>query len=215
MDPDATRPDLVGEVRFKIPLVVAIPVTALVVIGALAFGFSRVLLNVPREAAIVIAIVMAINILGACTVVALRPRMSLSSMVELALVALYPVVIGVVISYTGFSLGSEGAATAEANEEAAAPAGGATTVVAESVAFDTEELTLEADKPNPLTLDNQDTVLHNLSIYEEEGGDTLFSGPDVNAGESAEFTIDPLPKGEYVFICDYHPTTMKGTVAVE
>jgi len=58
-----------------------------------------------------------------------------------------------------------------------------------------------------------------MAIYpsEEEAsdpGNALFTSPDAEGGATEEFTIDPLDKGDYYFICDYHPT-MTGTVVAQ
>lgn len=90
------------------------------------------------------------------------------------------------------------------------------TVTAASVAFDTDEITLPADEESAVTIDNQDSTLHNWSIYETEDAETdLYIGPDVAAGSSLEYTVPALKKGEYFFRCDYHPTSMTGTLIVE
>ncbi len=93
---------------------------------------------------------------------------------------------------------------------------GGVEVVAQNLAFDTEELRLPAETPTTLTLDNKDTAPHNVSIYEDDtaSGEPLFtfepfSGPDVQP-----FPVDPIPEGEYYFRCDVH-TNMEGTVVVE
>src|SRR3712207_8966236 len=52
-----------------------VPLAAVAVIAILAFGFSRVLLTVPPEAATVVAIATAANILIGGAFVALRPRL--------------------------------------------------------------------------------------------------------------------------------------------
>src|ERR671919_101620 len=92
---------MLGEVRFRVPLPVLIPVTAVVVIVLLTFGFSRVLLALPAEAATAVATVTALNILGACAVLASRPNISRNGMVELAVVVIYPVIIGIAIAQLG------------------------------------------------------------------------------------------------------------------
>lgn len=93
---------------------------------------------------------------------------------------------------------------------------GAITVVASGVAFDTDKLELKADTETTLTLDNQDSVPHNLSIYEDDTAEAdLYVGAEVGAGASIDYDIPPLEAGEYFFRCDLHPTSMVGTVTVE
>ncbi len=98
--------------------------------------------------------------------------------------------------------------------------GGVTTeLVAADIEWDTDTLNFKAGEPIQLTVDNQDSAVHNMSIYPDEAAaeaqaDAIFEGPDVAAGASEEYEIDPLEKGTYAFICDYH-INMKGEVNVQ
>ena len=47
-----------------------------------------------------------------------------------------------------------------------------------------------------------------------EGRSTAVA-PGFVADAEITYQIPPLPPGEYTFICDYHPTTMTGTLVVE
>ena len=215
----SNRSDLSGEVRFRVPLVLVIPLVSLAIIGLAIFGFSRVLLSLTHEAATTIAIIMAINILGACAFLALRPDVARGAALELGLVALYPVLIAVIIAQTGVLEPAEGAAAEEQTETAAPSAENA--IVAEGTAWSPPNPTIEltAGEPTDYTLENRDSVEHNMAIYpsEEEAsdpGNALFTSPDAEGGATEEFTIDPLDKGDYYFICDYHPT-MTGTVVAQ
>jgi len=209
------KPNLPDEIRFSAPLPILIPLGALAAIAAIAFLFSRVLLAVPREAAILIAIVMAANILGGFAFAALRPKLSRSQRIELAMVIGYPLLIGIVIAQLGFGAPAE---------EASAEAGGASAVegdavlVAENLAFDTDAIELAAGKTQTIGLDNQDSAPHNLAIYKNEQAGVsqegaLFDGEDVPAGSSTEYEVDPLDAGKMYFQCDLHPS-MKGDVVV-
>ncbi|MDQ3987193.1 MAG: cupredoxin domain-containing protein [Actinomycetota bacterium] len=219
MSQDLTRPDLTGEVRFKVPLVFAIPLGALALIAVLAIGFSWVLLSVPKDAATAIAMVMAANVLGASAVLALRPRVQRGSLVELLVVALYPVIVGIAIAQTGIVGEAEETAESPATEAPAPTGEGGGVLVASQIQWQTDALTLEANKPNELEIQNEDTTVHNMSIYPDEAAatakqDALFQGEDVAGGESVTYEIDPLKPGTYTFICDYH-ANMIGEVTVE
>jgi plastocyanin len=224
MKDDLPRSGLVGEVRFKVPLVIAIPFGAVLLIALLAIGLSRVLLSVPHEAATAIAIVVAANILGACAFIAARRRVGGGSMLELLLVVLYPVIVGVAIAQFGLAGEEAETASTEASAEAEAATGtgaGATTteIVASGTAWDTEQISFEANKPGELAVTNDDPVTHNLSIYPDEEAalakqDPLFKGEDVEPQATVDYKVDPLKQGTYTFICDYH-TNMIGEVTVE
>ena len=222
MRPEDTtaREDMYGEVRLRIPLVIVIPLAALALIAALAIGFSRVLLELPPEAATAIAIVTAANLLIASAFLALR-RVERVGALEVILIALYPVLIGVVLAQVGFGeeSTSAGEPAAVTNEGGGATSGDGTEIVAQSLQFDTESIELPAKKETDYTLVNEDTVTHDLAIFESEqdatgGGKPLFQSPDVDAGAEETFTISPLDKGEYFFLCTFHPTQMTGSVEV-
>jgi plastocyanin len=213
--PPRTDP-LIGEVRFRVPLPVLIPLAAVIAIALITIGFSRVLLALPKEAATVVALVTAANVLGAFAVIALRPRMSQASLVELAVVVLYPVIIGIAIAQLG--VGEEGEAAAEtapAPPQAAAAEG---TVVAENVQFNTDTIELQAGEEASIPFENADSVQHNIAIYEtpqdaQAQQNAIFDGDEITASETT-YQFPAPPKGEYVFQCDVHPA-MSGQVIVQ
>ncbi len=118
------QPDtpMTTEVRLRLPLAIVIPLAALLALGLVAFGMSRILLSVPKEIAVIIAIAIGANVLIAAAFVALRPDDATSSWAELAVVALYPLIIGVIAASLGLGHGdSAGEAEHAAGEAAAAP----------------------------------------------------------------------------------------------
>lgn len=208
----SSRPDLVAGMRVRVPLIIAIPIGALVVIGAAAFGFSRILLSLEKEAATVVSLMMAANILIACAIVAYKPRLDTVTLAELFVVVTYPIVIGIVLAQIGFGGGGEGHG---GHGEPAAAAGG-TEISASGVAFDTKELSFTADEETTLPFENADSVPHNVAIYEDDSAsEELFVGAEVAGGASIDYEVPPLEKGEYFFRCDLHPSSMVGTVTVE
>ena len=208
----SSRPDLVAGVRVRVPLIVAIPIGALVVIGGAAYGFSRILLALEPEAATAVALMMAVNVLIACAIVAYKPRLDAVTLAELVVVMTYPIVIGIVLAQIGFG---EGAAAHGAEHGAAAAEGGAVTLSASNAAFDTKELDFAAGEATVLPFSNDDSLPHNFSIYEDDSASKdLFKGAEVPGGSSTEYDIPALDKGEYFFRCDIHPS-MSGSVVVE
>jgi len=221
---ETPRPDLVEEVRVRVPLPIVIPGVAVLVIGLVAFGVSRILLNVTPNVAVALALVMAVNVLGACAYVALKPTpMTAATWAELFVVLTYPVIIGWVITQTGIA-GAEG----HGGEEHAAGGGTETSapqepgapssdlaITAASLAWDTDALLASAEEPLTVTVENKDSAVHNFSLYEDESlAGEIFIGKDVSANATAEEEIDPLKEGEYYFQCDYHPS-MNGTLTAE
>jgi len=90
---------------------------------------------------------------------------------------------------------------------------GAVTVSADELAFDVGTIEATAGEAFTITLDNADSVPHNISIYTEEGGEEIVVGEIIDAGDSVDVEVPALEAGEYYFVCDLH-TTMNGTVVV-
>ena len=206
------------EVRFRVPLPIIVPVGALLVIALVAFAMSRILLSVPKEVSVILAIAIGANILIACAYIALRPEHARMSWGELAIVALYPVIIGVVLTQMGFSAehsaGEAAAAESGSGGSGEAAAGGGT-VTAANVAFDTDEITLTAGEDETIQFVNEDTAEHNLAIYEDDSAEQeIFVGDTIPGGQEIAYEFKAPQKGEYYFQCDLHPT-MNGTVTVE
>lgn len=203
------------EVRFKVPLPIVVPLGALLAIALVTFGMSRILLSVPPEVAVIVAIAIGANILIAGAFIANRPQHARGSWAELAIVAAYPLVIGIVLANMGLGAGHSAEAAAGESEAAASEGGGGTEVMAANVAFDTDTLELKAKAESTIPFMNEDTAEHNISIYEDESASKeLFKGEVIPGGQEITYEVPALPKGEYYFQCDVHPA-MNGTVTVE
>jgi plastocyanin len=91
-------------------------------------------------------------------------------------------------------------------------------MVAEGTEFDADTIELAAKKETDFEIENRDTVVHNLAIFQTEvesadPNNALFESPDIPGGATESFTIDPLKKDEYYFNCSFH-SNMNGTVEV-
>jgi plastocyanin len=111
-----------------------------------------------------------------------------------------------------------GTAQAKQGAEGGGEGGGvsaSTTIVAQSLAFDTTEVALPAATETTVTLDNQDTgVPHNFAVYGDEAHtEAIFQGENITGPASIPYTIPALDAGTYYFQCDVHPE-MQGTVVV-
>lgn len=94
------------------------------------------------------------------------------------------------------------------------PPGPTISLMARSLAFETDELTTTAARPFSLIFHNQDAGLqHNVAILDGDGDvefrGELFSGPD-----TVTYNIPALGAGSYDFVCDIHPQQMTGVLVV-
>ncbi len=205
---------LTHEVRFKVPLPIVVPLGALLAIALVTFGMSRILLSVPKEVAVIVAVAIGANILIACAFIANRPEHARGSWAELAIVAAYPLLIGIVLANLGLGTGHSAGAAQHGSEAAAAEGGGAA-VSAANVAFSTDAIELKAKTEETIPFTNDDTAEHNIAIYEDESASKeLFKGDIIPGGQETTYQVPPLPKGDYYFQCDVHPA-MNGTVTVQ
>ncbi|MEO8323065.1 MAG: hypothetical protein ABI571_02885, partial [Actinomycetota bacterium] len=156
---------MVGEVRFRVPLPILIPAATLLVIAGVTVAMSRVLLSIPAEAATVVALATAANILIAAGVLAHRKRMESTSLIEMGVIVLYPLVIGVVIALLGIGQGEAGQETSAPDQQAAGPVQAGGTLSAEALQFTSDAIELPAGKESEITLENADTTPHNVRIF--------------------------------------------------
>jgi plastocyanin len=96
-----------------------------------------------------------------------------------------------------------------------AVSGGTVEITADDLAFDANVIQATAGEAFTITLVNNDSMPHNISIYVEEGGDEIVIGDVINEGETIEVEVPALDAGEYFFVCDVHPQEMTGSVVVE
>ncbi len=96
------------------------------------------------------------------------------------------------------------------------PEGDVLSIVAQGLAFDKDCLAAEAGQPFTIEFDNQDAdTPHNVAIYTEPGGESLFEGELFPGAATQTYEPEPIEEpGELFFQCDAHPTTMTGTFVV-
>lgn len=192
---------------FKRVLVPAmIPLGAFAFIGALVFGFSRILLAVPKDGSVIVAVLLAGCVLFAAGAVAKGGKVKVPQRIALIAFAVLLLAGGV---GTGLSIGTR---PFEGHLEVAA------TITAQNIKFDKAELDLPAGKPFIIDFDNKDSVPHNVAIYDKPptapGVKTFFQPPLVTGPRKAELEVKKaIPAGVWYFQCDAH-TTMHGIARV-
>lgn len=90
---------------------------------------------------------------------------------------------------------------------------GEVTITADNLEFDANTITAPAGEAFTITLVNDDTAPHNISVYVSEGGDRIVLGEVINAGETVEIEVPALEDGTYYWVCDLH-TNMDGGLIV-
>ncbi|MBI1886027.1 MAG: cupredoxin domain-containing protein [Chloroflexi bacterium] len=95
------------------------------------------------------------------------------------------------------------------------PTGGvqATIKMVPTLKFDTNELTIAADKDVTVEADNQDTgTPHNFAVYTDESAAEQLGATEICSAPCTDTVTLNLAPGDYFFRCDVHPTVMLGTV---
>ena len=105
-----------------------------------------------------------------------------------------------------------GATAAPSDGPAASVPPGAVTIVAKDLAFSPTEVTVPADEPVTIVMDNQEDAPHNMYVKDSTGAE-VFKG-EIVSKQPITYSIDPLTAGMYPFICEVHPN-MTGTITAE
>ncbi|MBW3591659.1 MAG: cupredoxin domain-containing protein [Actinobacteria bacterium] len=197
-----------NEMRDRFLLPILIPVGALAFVAFLALSVSYILLNVPHAVATGVALMLAFNLLMVFAAAAAAPNMSRLSMGMLGGIVLVPLLVG----------GVAAAGVVEFPDDHGEGGEGDMPVVeiaANNLQFDKDELIIPADTAFVLQFDNQEAQPHNVAILEEEGSsEALFREDPFTGPEVVEWEVEPIPAGEYYFLCEVHPN-MNGTATVE
>ncbi len=90
---------------------------------------------------------------------------------------------------------------------------GAVEISADNLEFNVSTIEATAGESFTITLVNNDSAPHNISIYTEEGGDEIVIGDTAAGGETVTVEVPALDAGTYYFHCDIHPD-MNGDVVV-
>jgi cytochrome c oxidase subunit 2 len=118
----------------------------------------------------------------------------------------------------GFQAWYDGKLAAASATPTPVPSGGGGPVVdlvAKGVKFDKAEITAKPDAPFTIHFDNQDAgTPHDVDILDGTGA-KVFEGQDFPGPGVRDYGVQPLPAGDYQFICSIHPTLMFGTLKVQ
>ena len=192
--------------RYVLPF--AVPVLSLVLLGVVAVSFSRILLAVDKNTAVLLAVAGAVVVMAGATLIALRPGIGSAAIWGLAGLAMVLTVASGIV----------GAAQGEREFHVVGGGHGADTieVAAESSAeFTEKELTAPADTAVTVHFDNREQgVPHNIAFYASQGGEALGASETITGPAATEFELETGEAGEKYFQCDVHPN-MNGKFIVE
>ena len=191
--------------RYVLPF--AVPVLSIVLLGVVAISFSRILLAVDKNAAVILAVVAAVAVLGGATLIALRPGIGTAAIWGLAGIAMLLTVASGIV----------GAAQGEREFHVVGGHGSETVEVAadSSASFAEDELLVPANATITVHFENSEQgVPHNVAFYVAEGGELLAASEIITGPASTEFELETGAAGENYFQCDVHPN-MNGTVVVQ
>jgi plastocyanin len=190
-------------------LPLGLPVLGLFAIGSVMFFLSRILLAVTETTSWIIALAVAVVILGIASLAAVRPNISSRALTaSLAIGSLAMIGGGVVAAAIGER-------HIEQHSEEHAGEAGLVQIEAEGTTFSTDTITLAANAEVEIRFDNNDrNVQHNISILGEDPTRPVFRGELVTGVATATYSFHAPGPGEYRFQCDVHPAQMKGTVRI-
>lgn len=190
-------------------LPLGLPVLGLAAIASVMFFLSRILLAVPKEASTVIALIVAVVIMGAASLAAVRPNISGRALAAVLSIGALLMVGG------GITAAAHGERKTEAHAEEHVGETGLVQLKAEGVTFKTDTITLAANTDVEVRFDNNDRdVQHNFAIYGADPSKPIFRGQLVTGVATVAYKFHAPGPGEYKFQCDVHPAQMKGTVRV-
>ncbi len=89
-------------------------------------------------------------------------------------------------------------------------------VTAKNVAFDKTTISVPAGAQVTINFNNQDTMPHNIAIYNDQSASqTIYKGEIFNGPAAKTYTFTaPTTPGKYFFRCDVHPGKMTGDFIV-
>ncbi|HEV8622422.1 MAG TPA: cupredoxin domain-containing protein [Actinomycetota bacterium] len=194
--------------RDRVVLPILLPIVMLLVIAAVLFGFSRILLSLTADAATAIALIVALSIMVVAAVVASRSVVRASS-----LASMLGAIAGVAMLAGGIAL----IAVGTGGEKEGGGSGGPVTIslTAKGIAFDKTKLSVPAGQPFAIAFDNQDAgIQHDVQIFDNERftGTPLLNGEIVTGPAKVTYEAPALDPGKYFFHCSVHPAQMHGTI---
>lgn len=188
-----------SEFRKRLLTPVSYPLIALVIVFILVFSTSRILLAIPEEGSTSIALMLAAEILGVASIIAVGTSVKAAQKLLLVI--------------TGVALIAGGGAAASLGTRTIEKFGLDVTVAAQNVAFVQNHVVIPSDQEVEFKFANEDAgIPHNVDITKEKGNaGTSVAKSEVFPGVATRSFKVNVPAGNYFYVCDVHPN-MQGTL---
>ena len=96
------------------------------------------------------------------------------------------------------------------------PSGTSLSIVASGTKFDKDCLAAPANQPVTISIENKDTIGHNLVVVKSHTSTDAIARADVFTGpKTVTLNVPGQPAGTYAFHCEVHPRVMMGTFVVK
>jgi plastocyanin len=188
---------------------IGIPMVSLFAIASVMFFLSRILLAVTETTSWVLALAVAVVIMGVASVAVLRPNISGRALTAALVVGSLMMIAGGIVAA---AVGEReiGHHVEEHGGDAAM-----VQIAAENTTFSRDTINLAANAEVEIRFENNDrNVQHNITILGQDPSRPVFRGEVSTGIATVIYKFHSPPAGEYNFQCDIHPGQMKGKVRV-
>jgi plastocyanin/heme-degrading monooxygenase HmoA len=211
----------------RLALALFVPVGVLAFALLVIYGMSRIYLALPSTGASIMAVAVALGILGVSAYFASNPSIPRWQWLAVGIATVAALAVGGTVGaiYDESTKEVVAGPTVEpspgAAETPAAP--GAITIVMTDNAFDLTDITIPANTETVIQLRNDGNAPHNVDVAVSgtfpkgicaSGAPGCSEPRQIRGGETATLTLN-LPPGAYNFRCDFHTTEMTGTITAQ
>lgn len=116
------------------------------------------------------------------------------------------VVVGCLVAAILASCSAAPSESLSAADCARPDANGVVLLTADNLNFDAPCISVAADTAFSVRLVNKDSSPHNVAIYDTpDKVNEYLRGAIIDRSDTIDYAVDPLPVGEYYFLCTVHP----------
>jgi plastocyanin len=105
---------------------------------------------------------------------------------------------------------------AKMGEAKCEPSGTSLSIVASGTKFEKDCLAAPANQAVTISMENKDTIGHNLAVVKSHTATDVIARADIFTGpRTVTLNVPAQPAGTYAFHCEVHPNVMMGTFVVK